>query len=444
MALRQLEPRANTSGPAELQPRLEWLLLATGCTMLLALSRDISGDGYVRFRSVRALIEQGIVTDDRYSLVFSALASPFYLVGRAVGEPERVVALLNPVLVVLAIVTTYFVLSPTMDRAVLRRFLVLVTVGSMFAHHVQTSYGEVITALGFLVGISLYGRDSRRCGAAFLTVAVVNTPAAMVALVLVELHEYRVNRRWQPSVIVISTAAALIIGEAWLRRGAPLSLGYEGDRGFETILPYSGQTGFSYPIVFGIFALTLSFGKGVAFFAPGLWLAFSRPSRSMEATTRHLYHGLMASLGGLIVVYGGWWSWYGGWYWGPRFLLLASLPASLLVASRLGDLPKRALGKFGLAGLLAASIWVGANGAVFGQRNMDVCQQANFQMEHLCWFVPEFSALARPFVAPSALSFLEIALLAYFAAAFLVLTQPIIAALIEQIRTAEPASKKTA
>ena len=230
------------------------------------------------------------------------------------------------------------------------------------------------------------------------------------------------------------------MGEAWLRRGGPFSFGYEGDRGFETILPYSGQTGFSYPIVFGVLALTLSFGKGVAFFAPGLWLALTRPSDSMDEAMRHFYHGLTAALIGLMIVYSGWWSWYGGWYWGPRFLLLASLPASLLVAYRLGDLPKPALGKLGLAGLLAASIWVGANGAVFGQRNMGLCQQDNFRMEHLCWFVPEFSALARPFVAPSTLSSLAIAALAYFGAAFVILAKPIVGALVEQLRNAEPSS----
>lgn len=434
MGLRQLASRLKDPVPDRLRPTLEWAVLAAGCVVLFVLPRDITGDGYVRFQSIRALIEDGILTDDRYSFVFSALAAPFYVLGRAVGEPERAVALLNPVVVVFGIIAAYFVLVPTMDRDVLRRFLVLIVVGSMFAHHVQNSYGEVITAVGFLLGIALYSRGARVGGAVLLIAAVVNTPAALVALVLVELRETWLSRRWRFNLFVIAIAGVLIMGEAWLRRGGPFAFGYGGDRGFETILPYSGQTGFSYPIMFGILALTLSFGKGIAFFAPGLWVAFTRPSESMDGATRHLYHGLMAALVGLILVYGGWWSWYGGWFWGPRFLLLASLPASLLVAYRLTDLPTRAWGWFGLVGILAASVWVGANGAVFGQRNMEICQQDNFQMEHLCWFVPEFSALARPFVAPSHVSPLATAVLAYFAIAFLILVLPVVGAAVERVR----------
>ncbi len=417
-----------------LQPTLEWVLLVASGVLLFVLPRDVSGDGFVRFRSLQVLVEDGVLTDDRYSFVFSALALPFYLLGRALGEPEAAVALVNPVMVLIAVAIAYQLLFPTMDGTVLRRFLILLVAGSMFAHHVQTSYGEVVTVLGFLLGIALYSRGDRRSGALFLIVAVVNTPATLVGLMLVELREFWLTGRWRRSVVVIVTSAALIMGEAWLRRGGPFIFGYEGDRGFETILPYSGQTGFSYPVVFGILALTLSFGKGIGFFAPGLWLAFTQPSQRMDTTTRNLYHGLMVALGGLIVVYGGWWSWYGGWYWGPRFLLLASLPASLLVASRLTDLPERALAKCGLLVLLAGSIWVGANGAVFGQSNMGVCQQDDYQLEHLCWFVPEFSALARPFVAPSPLSPMAIALLTYFGCAFLILAQPVAAALIEQFR----------
>jgi hypothetical protein len=48
--------------------------------------------------------------------------------------------------------------------------------------------------------------------------------------------------------------------------------------------------------------------------------------------------------------------------------------------------------------VLTLSVWVGINGAVFGQQSMDVCWANDYELEFLCWYVPEFSALWRPFV----------------------------------------------
>ena len=51
--------------------------------------------------------------------------------------------------------------------------------------------------------------------------------------------------------------------------------------------------------------------------------------------------------------------------------------------------------------VLPLSAWVGINGAVFGQQSMQTCWENNYQLEFLCWYVPEFSALWRPFVTQS-------------------------------------------
>jgi hypothetical protein len=78
-----------------------------------------------------------------------------------------------------------------------------------------------------------------------------------------------------------------------------------------------------------------------------------------------------------------------------------------------------------VAGALLLSCWVAANGAVFSQHAMDVCVQNDFALEALCWYVPEFSALLRPFVVPRALSRRELAMLAYFASVALLLAIPL-------------------
>jgi hypothetical protein len=45
---------------------------------------------------------------------------------------------------------------------------------------------------------------------------------------------------------------------------------------------------------------------------------------------------------------------------------------------------------------------VGVNGVVFGQADMGLCWVNNYELEFMCWYVPEFSALWRPFVVRGA------------------------------------------
>lgn len=48
--------------------------------------------------------------------------------------------------------------------------------------------------------------------------------------------------------------------------------------------------------------------------------------------------------------------------------------------------------------LVVASMYVAMNGYLYGQANLELCWANNYQLEFLCWYVPEFSALWRPFV----------------------------------------------
>src|SRR2546430_10361340 len=63
-----------------------------------------------------------------------------------------------------------------------------------------------------------------------------------------------------------------------------------------------------------------------------------RPPRS----TLFPYTTLFRSAG-IVLVYGTWWAWYGGFTWGPRFLIFASLPASLLLAAQIRRPPQTLL-----------------------------------------------------------------------------------------------------
>jgi hypothetical protein len=46
------------------------------------------------------------------------------------------------------------------------------------------------------------------------------------------------------------------------------------------------------------------------------------------------------------------------------------------------------------------SVWVGVSGVVFELRGLDTCTANGYALEHLCWFVPDFSPVLRPLVLP--------------------------------------------
>ena len=65
------------------------------------------------------------------------------------------------------------------------------------------------------------------------------------------------------------------------------------------------------------------------------------------------------------------------------------------------------------------SAWIVINGAIFDQRNLNICGSNNYQLEFLCWYVPEFSVLIRPFIVWSPLTFNNFVFALYIAHRFL-------------------------
>jgi hypothetical protein len=127
---------------------------------------------------------------------------------------------------------------------------------------------------------------------------------------------------------------------------------------------------------------------------------------------------------GLVLVYSKWWSWYGGWFWGPRFFLFASLPAALVLATRLHLHEEFSLlQNLATLAVLGWSLWVGINGAVFGNQALaDVCVDNNYALESFCWYLPEYSVLFRPFIETMPLSAAHIGAIAYGATLFVYLS----------------------
>jgi hypothetical protein len=262
---------------------------------------------------------------------------------------------------------------------------------------VRDFYGEVFTAVCVATGLLAVLVANLRAGWVLVVLGVANTPASLGGLVLVAAWRWWRARTYDGAAAVIA-AVAIVLLENDIVRGGFLHTSYGADHGARTVLPFSGRSGFSYPFVPGLLSLLFSFGKGLMFFAPGLaFLAWAR--RESDEKIAALLDAWMVFLAGLLLVYARWWAWYGGWYWGPRFLLVAVYPSALALAVVLSSARSRER-RLLVAAAVLWTFWVGVSGAVFGNDGLGLCMDDSYALEHLCWYVPEFSPLFRHLVIP--------------------------------------------
>lgn len=195
--------------------------------------------------------------------------------------------------------------------------------------------------------------------------------------------------------------ATIFALENALKFGSPFATNYlnrSESGGINELLPFSGHSGFSYPIVFGLLAVLFSFGKGIVIYLPPLALIFSKKLRARLSNAGFRLAPALVFSAVLVLLYSMWWAWHGGWTWGPRFFLILSFAAAALWVAGLRCWPRTWRTILGLLALLVWSTWVGVEGGYFDQFFMTSCTQNNYELEFMCWYVPEYSALFRPFV----------------------------------------------
>lgn len=412
-----LSTRHPTTPPAQRQRRASFdarELFEMGLIMVAALANDLLlprllyADGLARFYALDELLRHGALSASRYSLIGPIFAAPLWWLGNLNGgilgagaEAQR----FNPLLYGMGLVGLYLLLRKHVEGRLLRAFLLLLTLASMLPFHLTQFYGEVFTAVLVAVGLTaatLSARGgSRLAGWALVALGVANTPATLAALALAVGQRIWASQKLRYALALVA-AGALVIAESALRRGGPFSSGYEQDTGGLPPATLGGWLpGFNYPFFFGLLAIVLSFGKGLLFYTPGLFLPLRGRLRALGepgAALRRLMTSWRLFVVGLILAYASWWDWSGDWFWGPRFFLFASIPASFALALWT-QRPSARLGGNLLALLaLALSVWVGIDGAVFGQMDMSVCQSTDRALQDLCRFTPDYSALWRPLV----------------------------------------------
>jgi hypothetical protein len=370
----------------DLSTAVEWALIVIGLiAMQVLLPFGLFGDGERRYQQLAALLEHGDPSTDIYSLVGPLFSAPLYLVGRAFGDSGAWVAHFNSLVFDLGLLTLYLLLRQRLDPRVLRAFILILMTASLFPDAIIGYYGETFTVITVGVGLVAAVFGPSLAGWAGAVIGTVNTPGVLLGLALASLHRVLARRRWR-YVLAPVAVLALVGVQNWAQRGNPLHGGYEA--------------GFTYPVVLGLLAILFSLGKGLLFFVPGLFLPVKRDLfalRNTDAARLYAVYGLwLALIAGLILLYSTWYDWNGNWYWGPRFFLIASLPASLVLAVRLRQRAASLGAKLLTLGVLAVSTWVGANGVLYWAQTTLWGPCVTQHQLDLCAYSPQYNVLIYP------------------------------------------------
>ncbi len=405
--------------------RVEQILIGLALTVFLfQLKFHIVSDGMTRFRALEMLFNRGELSGMAYSIIGPLFSSPIYLIGKLIGSPQVLCAKYNFFLFVLGLFLINKILKDYLDGSTRRKFYLILILGSMFPQHLSMYFGEVFTAV--LVGFGILAVITKKyvkLGYITIILGAANIPASAIGLLLVVLVLIFKRKRWGYALIFL-TVIVIILAEAWIRRGSPFNTGYHQNAGYRTFMPYSGLPEFSYPFFFGFISILLSFGKGIFFFAPGMFLPVRKHFLRYKEEIYISYKLWIWFVFGLILVYAKWWAWYGGWVWGPRFFLFASIPASMALAIRLSSSRVRIFQDLLTLVVLALSFWIGINGTVFGLSTLESLMANRFATEAYTWYIPEFSVLWRPFVVMKDLSSSDIFIITFSVVVFLYIAAP--------------------
>ena len=377
-------------------------VIVAASVFLILLPRADMIDATVRLEDLERVIH-GQKTESKFSMVGPLFATPFYYLGQHLGDTKKWVWCFNRSLILIGCAVFWWLLRPALSAAERMRFIIALMLTSMVPHHLMHFGGEVFSSLVTAIGFAAVVVRRAWWGVPLAVLGAVNVPGSIGGLAVGSLVLIARTGRLR-YLLAVPIAAGLVLLENYIRRGDPFSTGYDGEHGSPNALPFSGQKEFSYPFVFGVMSLLLSFGKGLIFFVPALFLPFPDDpihSREAEADARWVYRIWIGVVLGLLLVYARWWAWYGGWFWGPRFFLFACFPAALVLARRTTS-PERFTTAANLLTLIALALasWVGINGVIYQQLELHTYGESNFALEFVIWYVPECSALWWPYARP--------------------------------------------
>lgn len=418
------------------------ILVFTGILILFfLLPHRVWGDGGVRFLLLHDLLTTGtssFVPSTPYSLVGTFLSLPLWIPGfltNSLPLTIRFASYYNFFIFLFGLISFWFLLKDHLDKQIILNFFLILITASMFPNHLREYYAEVFTAVLIGVGIAAINLKHGFFGWTSIILATVNLGSSILGVIFIVIQKMIWDKKLR-YFFIIPIIGFLALFESYIRLDNPFGLlhiySYNGTGA--TILPFSGKPGYSYPLFFGILSVLFSFGKGLIFFAPGIFLPVWNQFSKVKPEIKSIYIMWITALIGFILVCSQWWAWYGGWFWGPRYFLFASIPASFALALFLKEKPQKLFFSLILLMALVLSFWVGINGAVFDQNDLNICQADEWKNEYLCWYIPEFSALFHPFVNFKSLAWNEVLIIIYSLAVFFYLAKDLLVFIFSSIR----------
>jgi len=378
-------------------------------------------DGMARYSAMQGLL-RGKVSPISYSFVGPVFSLPLFLVENWHVATWLIPMKYNVFIFIAFIVAVHIAFRNHIDRGVLRKFFLILIMASMFGDQIKFFGGEVFTAtlVGFGVLAITFGPEW--LGWITIILGVVNTPATLAGLLCLSARKIWSEKRvWAivVAVLVAIVAFIAIMAESWIRRGNPLNGGY-------------GNQPFNTPLLIGLLSIIFSLNKGLLFFTPGLFLPVKQFVNEKLYTAYTLWISFVI---GLILIYCKWWAWDGALFWGPRFFLVACIPASFALATRLHRPSSSLLANVLTLIVLAWSLGVGIDGAIYDLGDLyQFCTTNNYQNGRLCQYDPHYSPLDRAVTVHSPLSHDNKVFIAYSLFVFIWLAFPLLIAIIWQLR----------
>ncbi len=407
------------------------------CLYLLSMGGHFySYDARFRFQTTKALVERGSLVIrvppqappiySKYGIVQPLLTIPLYLLGRALptpgGEnprpPEEVAAstLMQVVSAASLALVLLILLELGYSRGLALAVALVTGLATMAWPYAKYFFSEPLNGFFLLLclhQILVFKRTrapARLLGAGTaLALGAANAPMLLATAAplfgaylawLIWPRARQGRRDWGRTLglglcfgLPLLIALAFILGFNAYRFGSPFTTGYEGDRGFVTVVQ-DGKPGFSLPWWVGLYGLLFSAGKSLFLYNPPVILALLGlgPFLARRRPEALLVLGLFLAW---LAFYCRWWAWHGDICWGPRYLVPVLPLVMLPLAETLASAGQRGrAGKLALLGILGLGLVLQLLAisvpfytyfqAVEGPR------QSNW---HLLHYVPQFSPL---------------------------------------------------
>ncbi|MCX6791863.1 MAG: hypothetical protein NT149_02395 [Candidatus Gottesmanbacteria bacterium] len=217
-------------------------------------------DGDVRFNFISTMVSTGKIISMKYSLIGPLFSYPLALIDQIRGNHYWLLHY-NYILLCLAACILYSLLNRLASRRFFIVFVAFLFFGSMFPGHIIHYYGEVFSSICMTLGIVLIEKKNTGPGWILMILSVGNMPATIVPLALICIYKIVREKKYEYLLLPIFAVIVLLVDSKL--RMPRTSQGFFNyfldDKGFTTVLPYSGKPGFSYPIVLGILSELFSF-----------------------------------------------------------------------------------------------------------------------------------------------------------------------------------------